>query len=177
MMKEKSKAITFEEVEQRLKNLKLEEYTAEDVFDRFIGYGNTDDFENVEVQKLLIKHNLVEHLIYSMGSVITDNEVIQEIMESNLFEDKSYMLKKGTIESLEIKEDKDLPNGMCWLIINFIDENGTEKYQIKYIYYDKKEQKYKSEISTYQGKSIMAIVKKDEQTEDLRLCCLLKNIV
>ena len=34
------KVITFEEVENRLKNKSLNEYTDEDIFDRYIAYRN-----------------------------------------------------------------------------------------------------------------------------------------
>lgn len=172
MKNEKSKTITYAEIEQRLKNVKLEDYTYQDTIDRYVAYGSVEDFNNVEVQKLLIKYDLIEYLIYSMGTVITDSEVIKGIITSEIFQDDKYMLMRGKIESLEIKEDKNLPNGMSWLIINFIDEDVANKHKIKYIYYEKKELEYKNEISAY-NKPIMAIVHKDEHN-DLQLCCLLK---
>jgi hypothetical protein len=65
--------------------------------------------------------------------------------------------------------------GMSWLIINFVDNNNNKKYKIKYMYYDKKQAKYKNEITQQIDKNIYAIVNKSDGDNDLRLCCFLKK--
>jgi hypothetical protein len=168
------KTITYEEVEKRLKNIKLEDFTSKDVIDRYIAYGDAKDFENLEVQKLLIKHGYIEELICSVETVITDKTIIDGIINSNLFKNGNFKLINGKIQSLDIVEDKELvPMGMCWLIINFVENNN--KYKIKYMYYDNKQKEYKNEIAQYIGKNIYVIVTKDNSNNDFRLCCFLKN--
>ena len=49
-------AITFQEVKYRLKNMKLEEYSKQDVFERSIVYGSEEKINNHTIQRLIIKH-------------------------------------------------------------------------------------------------------------------------
>ena len=69
-MKEESRVITYEEVEQRLKNVLFEKLTTEDVFDRYIGYGDNDELQDIKVQQLLFKHNFTEYIINSIETII-----------------------------------------------------------------------------------------------------------
>jgi hypothetical protein len=171
-----AQTITYTEVEERLKNIKLEDYTLQDVIDRYIAYGDSDDFKDTKVQKLLIKHGLIEDLIYNVENIITDKNVIDGILDSDLLKKSNFKLINGKIESLDLVEDKELaPMGMNWLIINFLDNNNNEKCKIKYMYYDKKQEKYKNEITQHIDKNIYAIVNKNDGDNDLRLCCFVKD--
>ena len=76
--------ITFEQIEQRLKNKPQEQWTKDDVFDRYVGYGSPEEIENPEVQKLFIKHGLFDELINIVNNVITDKEVVEKILNSNI---------------------------------------------------------------------------------------------
>lgn len=165
------KVITFEEVEERLKNVKLEDMTAQDVFDRYIGYGDNKELNNIEIQKLLLKHNYIEYLISSVETIITNKTVIEKITSSDLFKDSKYHLIRGRIENIEIIEDKELPTGFEWLIVN-LQTQAKEEYKLKYMYYPQKQESYKNEIEQHIGNDLMAIAEHKEK--EYRLCCLLK---
>ncbi len=86
--------ITYEQIEQRLKNKPQEQWTKDDVFDRYVGYGSPEEIENPEVQKLFIKHGLYEELINLVNNVIADKEVVEKILNSNIFEKKRIKKNK-----------------------------------------------------------------------------------
>lgn len=92
-MKDK-KLITYAEVEERLKNVPLEQMSAQDVFDKYIGFGTYEDYNNIEIQKLLIKHNFVEWLIYGVSTIIKDKEIIEGILTSKVLQDNRYKIIK-----------------------------------------------------------------------------------
>lgn len=173
-MNEESKVVTYEEVEQRLKNVLFEKLTAEDVFDRYIGYGDNDELQDIKVQQLLLKHNFTEYLINSVETIITDKTVIEGIATSNLLEDSKYSFIKGKVESVEITEDEELPKGFVWLFVNLVDES-EEGYKLKYMYYPQKQESYKNQIEQSMGRDVSAIVERLENKKDLRLCCLLQE--
>lgn len=167
---EEEETITFEQVEERLKNVPFEQYTYNDVFDRYVAYGEDYELAQPEVQKLFIKHRMIEDLVLAVESIITDESVIDGITSSNLFEDSKYHLIRGRIESVEIIEDKELPRGFEWLIVNL--QTQAEEYKLKYMYYPQKQEIYKNKIEQNIGKDLMAVVESREK--EYRLCCLLK---
>ncbi len=71
--------ITFEQVEERLKNVPLEQYTKQDILDRFIAYGTEEELNSPEIQKLLIKHGYIQELLEMTTNI--DNEVMEEIFK------------------------------------------------------------------------------------------------
>ena len=166
-----TKTITYEEVEERLKNVKLEDMTAQDVFDRYVGYGDNKELNNIEIQKLLLKHNYIEYLISSVETIITDKTVIEKITSSDLFKDSKYHLIRGRIENIEIMEDKELPKGFECLIVN-LQTQAKKEYKLKYMYYPQKQESYKNEIEQHIGKDLILIA--EHREKEYRLCCLLK---
>lgn len=72
-----AKAITFVELKHRLKNKKLEEYSKQDVFERYIVYGSEEELSNPTIQMLLIKHGYTKELIEMATNI--SNDIIDEI--------------------------------------------------------------------------------------------------
>lgn len=91
---EDQKLITYAEVKERLKNVPLEQMSAQDTFDKCIGFGTYEDYNNTEVQKLLIKHNFAEWLIYGVSTIIKDKTVIEGILTSKLLKKNRYIIMK-----------------------------------------------------------------------------------
>ena len=73
-------ATTFEEVKRRLENKELEDYSKQDVFERYIVYGSEKELNNPIIQRLLIKHRYTKELI-KMATNISNN-IIDEIQSS-----------------------------------------------------------------------------------------------
>lgn len=71
------KAITFEEVKHRLENKELEDYSKEDVFERYIVYDSEKELNNPIIQRLLIKHRYTKELIEMVTNI--SNDIIDEI--------------------------------------------------------------------------------------------------
>ena len=72
-----AKAITFEEVKHRLENKELENYSKQDVFERYIVYGSEEELNNHTIQRLLIKHGYTKELVEMATNI--DNDIIDEI--------------------------------------------------------------------------------------------------
>ena len=72
-----AKAITFEEVKHRLENKELENYSKQDVFERYILYGSEEELNNHTIQRLLIKHGHTKELVEMATNI--DNDIIDEI--------------------------------------------------------------------------------------------------
>ena len=95
------KYITYEQIGQQLKNKPKDQLTRDDVFDRYVGYGSLEELENPEVQKLFIKYGLFEELIDLVNNVITDKEVVEKILNSNIFEKKEIKKIEGKIKDIK----------------------------------------------------------------------------
>ena len=72
-----AKAITFEEVKHRLENKELENYSKQDVFERYIVYGSEEELNNHTIQRLLIQHGHTKELVEMATNI--DNDIIDEI--------------------------------------------------------------------------------------------------
>ena len=147
------KTITYEQVEQRLKNKPQEQWTKDDVFDRYVGYGSPDEIENPEVQKLFIKHGLYEELINLVSNVITG-----KIKDINIFE----------IEDDKIDELKQIS-------IIFEKENNAEQLLIKDFCLTSEIDKYLQDKNKYKNKMIITIIEEDKNELILKCFCNLMN--
>lgn len=87
--------ITFEEVEKRLKNKPIEQWSKQDIFDRYVAYGSEDELKDPKVQRLLIKNGYAQELLEIAPNI--DVEVMEEV--------------------LEVLKDTDSTNGYCTLDI------------------------------------------------------------
>lgn len=77
--------ITYEKVKNELKNINLADMTKQQVFDRFIAYGDREELNNPEIQKVLIQSGYANELM-DMVTIITDEEVIKLLYQSKAFE-------------------------------------------------------------------------------------------
>lgn len=168
-MEEKlSKAVTLNEVKARLEGVKLEDMTEQDLFDRYIAYGTPEELNNTEIQRQLIKYGYLEYLIHIVNKLEVTEEIIGEMTSSELFETKGYMIKRGTIEHIEIAKHKWLPEDYIWLVFEVQDENKQEQYTLKYLHV---KQKFKRRLKTLKEKQIMAIV--EQKDGELYVVCFL----
>lgn len=171
---QQTKPITYNEVMEQIKNVPLEKMTKEQVFNRYVAYGRYEDFENVEIQKILCKYDLIEWLISSVSTIITDQSVIDDITSSTIVKSNEYQMLRGKIKSLELICSMDLPKGICLLSITIIGRTTKKEYKANYLY-TKAEEKYKNEIEQNIGKPIIAVVKEQGKNTTPLLCCLLKS--
>ena len=162
--------ITYEQIEQRLKNKPQEQWTKDDVFDRYVGYGRPEEIENPEVQKLFIKHELYEELINLVNNVVTDKEVVEKIFNSNMFEKKELKKIKGKIKDINISEIKDDKiDELKQISIIFDKENNAEQLLIKDFCLTSEIDKYLQDKNKYKNKMIIAII--EEYKNELNLKC------
>lgn len=72
-----NEVVTFKEVKHRLENKELEDYSKQDVFERYIVYGSEEELNNPTIQRLLIKHGYTKELIEMATNI--SNDIIDEI--------------------------------------------------------------------------------------------------
>lgn len=168
--------ITFEQIEQRLKNKPKEQCTKDDVFDRYVGYGSPEEIENPEVQKLFIKHGLFDELINLVNNVITDKEVIEKILKSNIFKKNELKKIRGKIKDINISEiEDDKIDELKQISIIFEKENNTEQLLIKDFCLTSEIDKYLQDKNKYKNKMIMTIIEEDKNELILKCFCNLTD--
>lgn len=170
------KTITSEQVEQRLKNKPQEQWTKDDVFDRYVGYGSPEEIENPEVQKLFIKHGLYDELINLVNNVITDKEVVEKILNSNIFEKKELKKIRGKIKDIKIFEiEDDKIDELKQISIIFEKENNAEQLLIKDFCLTSEIDKYLQDKNKYKNKMIITIIEEDKNELILKCICNLMD--
>lgn len=122
--------ITREQVMNKLAHTKLEDYTRDDLLDRYIVYGTQQELQDPTIQRALINNDFHIDLL-DMVDIITDKQAIQDLLNSNIFEDKKILTMEGNISAIQFacesesnfKKDNDM---ICHTIVNFKDADGTE---------------------------------------------------
>lgn len=72
-----NEVVTFEEIKHKLENKKLEDYSKQDVFERYIVYGSEEELNNPTIQRLLIKHGYTKELVEMATNI--SNDIIDAI--------------------------------------------------------------------------------------------------
>ena len=168
----KKNTITYEQIEKRLKNKPMEEWTKDDVFDRYVGYGNPEELEDVKVQKLFIKHGLCEELIDLIDKVITDKEVIDKILNCNIFKNKNIKKIEGKIKDIKFLdiEDDDIDE-LKQISIIFEKTDDKEQIEIKDFCFTSEIKQYLQDKNKYENKEIIAIIEVEENQLNLKCFC------
>lgn len=170
------RVITYEEVIARLKGKKLEDYTKEDVNDRYIAYGNETELNTPKIQRLLIKYGFYTALLDSVN-IIEDKQTIQEPLSSNLFKDINYTIMQGRIlnvekEPFEVLKDE---HTIYSMIVTFEEKNTSKQHRLKaYVILEDEEQeleRYKKELKPYKNNIAVIVVNRDNE---LYVRCYLK---
>ena len=131
-----SNIITFEEVQNRIKNKTLEELSSQDIFDRYFVYGTEKEQNNPVIQKLMIEHGYTGNLLDTIDTII-DKEVEIKVLESRITESINLKPVKGYVKKIEARE-----------VILDNDRNMGKHYQL---HYEFEEYKTKSILHFYEG--------------------------
>lgn len=166
---------TYEEVITRLQGKKLEDYTREDVNDRYIAYGNEAELNTPEIQRLLIKHKFHNALLDCID-IIEDRQTIQELLSSDLFKYTNNTIIEGRIINIEkepfavLEHEHTIYN----LIVTFEEINTNKQYKMKaYVILEEEElERYKEELRPYTNNVAVIVRNRDN---DLYVRCYLKK--
>lgn len=166
-MNEDNEIITREEVMNRLKDKKLEEYSKLDLEERFIVYGTEQELEDPIIQHILIKNNLYEELIDGID-IITDKQVILELLQSNLFQDEHISIIEGEI--LDIGKEilvtlKDNTN-IYFSVVSIKDKTTGEQHKLKaQVFLETKAlNSYLEKIKPYYNNIVAIVSNTDDET-------------
>lgn len=168
----KGHTITFESVEERLKNKHYSEWTEQDVFDRYVAYGDDKELNDPSVQNLLIENGYIEELINLVDNVIYDESIIKKILNSEAIKKEKYIVRKGKIKNMVFSENVDLSNDFVDVTLTFI-ENNTNTLAIKDLCYIPNKENYIKDIEAYK-ENIIIISEINNKIE--KKICALKNI-
>ncbi len=164
----KHEVITYNEVMERLKNVPLEQYTSEDIFQRYIAYGTVAELTDTKIQSLIIQNGYTEYLVNILSEITTNETIITEMLNSSCFK-KDYSIKRGIIEDIQIMNNKELPSGFVCANITLLDTETKERYKIEYI--DEEERINAQFKRAYIDKYITVVVQNMENIN--RLCCFI----
>lgn len=172
---ENEEIITREEVMSRLKDKKLKEYSKLDLEERYIVYGTEQELEDPAIQRLLIKNNLYEELTDG-ADIITDKQVILELLQSNLFKDEHISIIEGEI--LDIGREilvtlKDNTN-IYYSVVSIKDKATREQHKLKaQVFLEAKAlNSYLEKIKPYYN-NIVAIVSNTDDEKYIK--CFMKS--
>lgn len=164
--------ITYESVEKRLKNKPVSEWTDQDLFDRYVAYGDYKELDEPSVQKLLIEHGYIDELINLVDNVIYDESIIKEILNSEVIQKEKYIVRKGKIDKMIFSENIDLPDDFIDVTLSFID-NNKRTIEIKDLCYIPNKENYIKNIENYKDNII--IISETNNGIEKKICAL-KNI-
>lgn len=167
--------ITYEEVIKRLQRKKLEDYSQTDLEERFIVYGTEQELEDPTIQHLLIKNNLYEELTDGID-IITDKQVILELLQSNPFQGEHISIIEGEI--LDIGKEtlvtlKDNTN-IYYSVVSIKDKATGGQYKLKaQVFLETKAlNSYLKKIKPYYN-NIVAIVSNTDDEKYIK--CFMKS--
>lgn len=169
--------ITYEKVKNELKNINLADMTKQQVFDRFIAYGDTEELNNPEVQKVLIQNGYANELM-DMITIITDEEVIKMLYKSKIFENykqSGIKLFHGKISEIIVEKNDDIFN----MNFEFTKFNNMRQLFVREAFTEDEIIQIKTEIEPYKDK-LIAVCDFNSQrisSEKYHLKCFLKEII
>ena len=165
----KEHTTTYESVEERLKNKTFSEWTDQDVFDRYVAYGDDKELDEPNVQNLLIEHGYIDELINLVDNVIYEESIIKKILNSEAIKKEKYIIRKGKIKNIVFSENIDLPNDFVDVTLTFI-ENKTSTLIIKDLCYLPNKEDYLKNIEKYAEKII--VISEFKNDIERKICAL-----
>lgn len=173
---EKMKPTTYKEVMKQLEGKRLEDYTKEDVIDRYIAYGTEEELKTPQVQRLLIKHKLYSELM-ECTDIIEDKQVIQDLLSSDIFNNKNIYLIEGKILNIEKKILLSTLNNkdhIYYAAVIMEDKTTSKPVELKaLVLLDLEDLEiYKTKLQPYYKKNIVAVI--EEKEKDICISCYLQ---
>ena len=170
--------ITYEKIQKNLKNVKLEDMTKQEIFDRFIAYGSYEEINNSKIQKLLIKNGYANELL-DMVTIITDEEVIKMLYENRVFEknnETEIRLYHGKLLEIKAEKNDDIFN-MNYEFLEF--KIMGRHFSGDIVFSEDEINQIKAEIEPYKD-NLIAVCDFNSQrksSEEYHLKCFLKEII
>ena len=159
---------------ERLKGVKLEDYTKRDIEERFVAYGTDEELQDSTIQRLLIKHDFIDSFIDAVD-IITNKQVIQDLLADEVVKKNNLTIIVGEI----IDIDKQVyitcqGTDVYCSVVKFRDSLTNATYEIKHqlLLDNDSLEEYKSKLEPY-IKGVAAIV--THKGDDLLLRCYLKK--
>ena len=178
MEQSNKKVITYEKVKKELKNINLADMTKEQVFDRFIVYGNREELNTPEIQKVLIQNGYANELM-DMVTIITDDEVIKMLYQSKAFENYNKLgirLFHGKLLEIKLEKNEDIFH----INYEFLEYKKMGRHFSGDIAFSEDEiNQIKTEIEPYKD-NLIAVCDFNSQrksSEKYHLKCFLKEII
>ena len=165
--------ITYDAVISRLKNKKLEDYTKEDIQDRYVAYGTQEELQDPAIQRLLIKYEFIESFIDTV-ELIEDKEVIKDLLANEVVKSNNIIID-GEIVKID-KQSFITCNGtdIYCSVITLKDRHTSKLYEVKHqlLLDETSLDNYKKKMQPY-IKNVAAIVRQKDDYSLLR--CYLKK--
>ncbi len=168
--------ITYESVKKRLQDKPLDQYTRQDVIDRYVAYGTQEELSKPEIQQLFVKHQLYDELICSVDSVIEDKMVIQNLLKSDIFDELDISIIDGKIIDIVDKSVEDSNSELKYTMVLFKETSTSKLYEINIAVFFHLQgfEEYRTRLQSYYDNELIAIVTKNEK-DKFQIKCFLKK--
>lgn len=159
-----SDVITSEQVMNKLRNVKLEDYSKDDLLERYIVYGSESELQEPPIQKALINNDLHIELL-DMVNIITDAGAIQDLLKSDLFNNKSIHTMEGNISDIQYYCESNTKKDMiCHTIVKFEDVNGNNYQMYGHTFNNIEDlQSHKTALEPYYNNIVLVVEKSENQ--------------
>ena len=159
--------ITCEQVMNRLKDVKLDDYTRDDLLERYVIYGSETEINEPSIQRTLINNDLYMELL-NMVDIITDAGAIQDLIQSNLFKNRNICAMEGKISSIQFscKGDSNIkPDDIIFrTIVYFEDMNGNKHRMYGHTFNNLKDvQAHRIALRSYYDNIVLILEKHNEE--------------
>lgn len=156
--------ITREQVMNRLKNVKLKDYSKDDLLERYIVYGSEYELKEPSIQKALINNDLHIELL-DMVDIITDAGAIQDLLKSDLFNNKSIDTMEGIISDIQYYCESNTKEDMiCHTIVKFEDMNGNNHQIYGHTFNNLEDvQVHRKALEPYYNNIVLVVEKSENQ--------------
>lgn len=156
------KIVTYEQVEQRIKNKPIEEWTKEDVFDRYIAYGTEEEINTPKIQQVLLQHGYIKEL-FEMTNFIKDEQVISDILHKYLHKVDGSIIIFGKVRDIWIIEHLEEPKERK-LVFDFIDTDTNEIVTIvgTVVFTQEELDDYLKQLNKYKNNLIALVIKQED---------------
>lgn len=171
--------ITSKQVMNRLKNVKLEDYSKDDLLERYIVYGSESELKEPNIQRALINNDLHIELL-DMVDIITDAGAIQDLLQSDLFKNKSMRTMEGIISDIKYYcENNSESNNdiICHTIVKFEDVNGNNHQIYGHTFNNLEDlQSHKKLLEQYYSNIVLVVEESESQLYVVGFLKKYKNI-
>lgn len=153
----------LKQADKELDNINIEDMTKEDIYLKYVVWGDETKCRKPKVTKALIKYGYIREALFYID-FLTNKQIIIDLLASKQLKDKEFTVIQGTVTNTTIQEEEIEENCMLYnILIEFTSKDKSKVYNFTNLYVNLEDMiEFQNKIKPYKD-NIIAIVK-DENT-------------